>query len=131
MRRRNPLVSLVYERGWRQGFAWAGFPGAAWHSRQWGSMSAAQLGIVSCSRLALRNCDTDCAGVEREFDMAMDLLRPAYGKVLVDMSCGSGIFSRRFASSRQFSGLIAADYSESMLQQTQRTFDDDGFSNGG
>lgn len=24
---RNPLVSLVYERGWRQGFAWAGFPG--------------------------------------------------------------------------------------------------------
>lgn len=26
--RRNPLVSFVYERGWRQGFAWAGFPGA-------------------------------------------------------------------------------------------------------
>lgn len=25
---RNPLVSFVYERGWRQGFAWAGFPGA-------------------------------------------------------------------------------------------------------
>lgn len=24
---RNPLVSFVYERGWRQGFAWAGFPG--------------------------------------------------------------------------------------------------------
>ena len=24
---RNPLVSLAYERGWRQGFAWAGFPG--------------------------------------------------------------------------------------------------------
>lgn len=89
---RNPLVSFVYERGWRQGFAWAGFP-----------------------------------GVEREFEMAMDLLRPAYGKVLVDMSCGSGIFSRRFASSRRFSGVIAADYSESMLQQTQRTFDDDGF----
>lgn len=63
--------------------------------------------------------------------MAMDLLRPAYGKVLVDMSCGSGVFSRRFASSRQFSGLIAADYSESMLQQTQRTFDDERFSNDG
>lgn len=25
---RSPLVSFVYERGWRQGFAWAGFPGA-------------------------------------------------------------------------------------------------------
>jgi hypothetical protein len=24
---RNPLISFVYERGWRQGFAWAGFPG--------------------------------------------------------------------------------------------------------
>lgn len=24
---RNPLVSFVYERGWRQGFAQAGFPG--------------------------------------------------------------------------------------------------------
>ena len=24
---RNPLVSLAYERGWRQGFIWAGFPG--------------------------------------------------------------------------------------------------------
>lgn len=23
----NPLVSFVYERGWRQGFSWAGFPG--------------------------------------------------------------------------------------------------------
>jgi hypothetical protein len=25
---RSPLVSFAYERGWRQGFAWAGFPGA-------------------------------------------------------------------------------------------------------
>ena len=65
--------------------------------------------------------------MEREFEMAMQLLRPAFGKVLVDMSCGSGIFSRRFATSRQFSGVIAADYSESMLQQTQQTFNDEGY----
>ena len=25
---RSPIVSFVYERGWRQGFSWAGFPGA-------------------------------------------------------------------------------------------------------
>lgn len=25
---RSPLVSFAYERGWRQGFTWAGFPGA-------------------------------------------------------------------------------------------------------
>ena len=24
---RSPFVSFVYERGWRQGFDWAGFPG--------------------------------------------------------------------------------------------------------
>ncbi len=24
---KNPLISTIYERGWRQGFAWAGFPG--------------------------------------------------------------------------------------------------------
>ena len=59
---RSPLVSFVYERGWRQGFAWAGFPGA-----------------------------------DREYDIAMDYLLPAAGgKVLVDMSCGSGLFSRRW-----------------------------------
>jgi len=93
---RNPLVSFVYERGWRQGFAWAGFPGE-----------------------------------QKEYDMAMDLLQPAYNEVLLDMSCGSGLFSRRFAASRRFSGVIAADYSESMLRQVQQTFDSSGFVNDG
>ncbi|KAL4525514.1 hypothetical protein Ndes2437A_g03969 [Nannochloris sp. 'desiccata'] len=51
---RNPLVSLAYERGWRQGFAWAGFP-----------------------------------GVDRETEIALEYLKPAYGEVLVDMSCGN------------------------------------------
>lgn len=88
---RNPLVSYVYERGWRQGFAWAGFPGE-----------------------------------QREFDMSMDLLKPAYNDVLLDMSCGSGLFSRRFAASRHFAGVIAADYSESMLKQVRETFDSSG-----
>ncbi|GIM05522.1 hypothetical protein Vretimale_9987 [Volvox reticuliferus] len=82
---RNPLVSFAYERGWRQGFAWAGFPGA-----------------------------------DKEYDIAMSYLLPAAsGKVLVDMSCGSGLFSRRFARSGRFAGVIAADFSESMLQQTR------------
>ncbi|EFJ44161.1 hypothetical protein VOLCADRAFT_106536 [Volvox carteri f. nagariensis] len=82
---RNPLVSFAYERGWRQGFAWAGFPGA-----------------------------------DKEYDIAMSYLLPAAaGKVLVDMSCGSGLFSRRFARSGAFSGVVAADFSESMLQQTR------------
>ena len=76
-------MSSIYERGWRQGFTWAGFP-----------------------------------GVDTEFGYAMDYLRPQYGQVLVDMSCGSGLFTRRFAKSGQFAGVVAADFSESMLEQT-------------
>lgn len=84
---RNPVVSLAYERGWRQSFAWAGFP-----------------------------------GVDEESQLAIDFLRPAHGEVIVDMSCGSGLFSRRFLSSGKFAGVIAADYSESMLEETYRNF---------
>lgn len=87
---RTPLVSFAYERGWRQGFAWAGFPGA-----------------------------------DREFEMALEFLRPAFGEVLVDMSCGSGLFSRRFLASRRFAGVVAADFSESMLQQTKQYMQQD------
>ncbi|KAL4422656.1 hypothetical protein ABPG75_008853 [Micractinium tetrahymenae] len=86
----SPLVSFVYERGWRQGFAWAGFPGA-----------------------------------DKEFDLAMDYLQPAYGEVLVDMSCGSGLFTRRFLKSNRFQGVIAADFSESMLGQARQFIDED------
>eukprot|EP00884_Botryococcus_braunii_P021550 jgi/Botrbrau1/8079/Bobra.0230s0006.1 len=86
----SPVVSFVYERGWRAGFSWAGFPGE-----------------------------------EREYGMAMEYLRPAYGQVLLDMSCGSGLFSRRFAKSGKFSGVIAADFSENMLLQASSFFRED------
>ncbi|EFJ06586.1 hypothetical protein SELMODRAFT_430530 [Selaginella moellendorffii] len=62
---RNPLVSLIYERGWRQNFERSGFPG--------------------------------------QLKMALEYLRPAFGGVIVDVSCGSAV--------------IALDFSESMLQQ--------------
>jgi SAM-dependent methyltransferase len=86
----SPVVSFVYERGWRQGFAWAGFPGA-----------------------------------DKEFDYAMEYLAPAYGETLVDMSCGSGLFSRRFLKSGRFAGVIAADFSESMLGQAKQYLNED------
>lgn len=87
---RSPLVSLAYERGWRQSFAWAGFP-----------------------------------GVDKEADIAMTYLAPAYGDVVVDMSCGSGLFSRKFLGSGRFKGVIAADFSESMVQEARSFFDQD------
>ncbi|GAB4820215.1 hypothetical protein N2152v2_007261 [Parachlorella kessleri] len=89
---RSPLVSFAYERGWRQGFRWAGFP-----------------------------------GVDQEFDLAMGYLLPAAaGKVVVDMSCGSGLFARRFAASGRFAGVVAADFSESMLVQARQYFQQSG-----
>lgn len=46
-------------------------------------------------------------------------------QVLMDLSCGSGLFTRRFVKSNQFQGVIAADYSETMLQQTRQLFNQD------
>ena len=82
---RSPLVAAVYDRGWRQGFAWAGFPGA-----------------------------------DAEFDVAMDYFRAVQGadSTLLDLSCGSGLFARRFVASQAFGGgVVVADYSETMLAQ--------------
>eukprot|EP00879_Flechtneria_rotunda_P025475 GHRR01027074.1.p1 GENE.GHRR01027074.1~~GHRR01027074.1.p1 ORF type:complete len:347 (+),score=95.89 GHRR01027074.1:669-1709(+) len=87
---RQPLISFVYERGWRQNFANVGFPGP-----------------------------------EKEFDMAMSYLAPAQGGILIDASCGTGLFTRLFARSCKFSGVVALDFSESMLQQAQQFFAED------
>nr|KJB53959.1 hypothetical protein B456_009G013400 [Gossypium raimondii] len=79
---RSPLVSFLYERGWRQNFNLSGFPGA-----------------------------------DEEFRMAQEYFKPAEGGTLVDVSCGSGLFSRKFAKSGTYSGVIALDFSENMLRQ--------------
>jgi ubiquinone/menaquinone biosynthesis C-methylase UbiE len=46
-------------------------------------------------------------------------------QVLVDMSCGSGLFARRFVRSGRFAGVVAADFSESMLKQAKQFFEAD------
>ncbi|KAL1563457.1 hypothetical protein AAHA92_05920 [Salvia divinorum] len=79
---RSPLVSFVYERGWRQNFNRSGFPGP-----------------------------------DEEFTMAQEYFKPAEGGVLVDVSCGSGLFSRKFAKSGAYSRVVALDFSENMLRQ--------------
>lgn len=89
----SPSVSFAYERGWRQGFAAAGFPGA-----------------------------------DEEFDLAKEYFAPVIQQkrdsnqdsVLVDMSCATGLFTRRFAKSGEYSRVIACDYSDSMLTEARR-----------
>ncbi|KAK1550557.1 hypothetical protein Q3G72_020976 [Acer saccharum] len=79
---RSPLVSFLYERGWRQNFNRSGFPGP-----------------------------------DEEFKMAQEYFKSAQGGLLVDVSCGSGLFSRKFAKSGTYSGVVALDFSENMLRQ--------------
>jgi len=84
----SPTVSYAYERGWRQGFAQAGFPGA-----------------------------------EREFVMATEYFAPALqdeDNVVVDMSCATGLFTRRFAAKDAYARVLGCDYSESMLTECRR-----------
>ena len=85
----NPSVSFAYERGWRQGFAGAGFPGP-----------------------------------DIEAQMAMDYFAPSVAlslsSVVVDMSCATGLFTRRLAKSGNYGRVLGCDYSDSMLTEARR-----------
>ena len=56
-------------------------------------------------------------GEQVEFDQAQTWLAGAAGGVLLDVSCGSGLFTRRFANSGVYGHVVAADYSEAMLRE--------------
>merc|ERR1712194_1000997 len=91
----SPSVSFAYERGWRQGFSAAGFPGA----------------------------DEEFELAQEYFDFA-PVIRERKGNdeaaVVVDMSCATGLFTRRFTKSNEYSRVIACDYSDSMLIEARR-----------
>ena len=76
-------VSFAYERGWRQNFARAGFPGA-----------------------------------DKEAELGLEYL--GRGGVLLDVSCGSGIITRKLLRKGGFTKVIALDYSANMLIEAAR-----------
>lgn len=82
---RSPFISFLYERGWRQQFAAAGFP-----------------------------------GIDQEFKEVQAYFAPVAGGVVVDLSCGSGLMTRRLVTSGDYARVLALDYSESMLTETAR-----------
>lgn len=49
--------------------------------------------------------------------MAQTYLKPTTGGIIVDASCGSGLFSRLFVKSELYSLVVALDFSENMLKQ--------------
>ena len=89
---RTPVMAFLYERGWRQNFNAAGFP-----------------------------------GIDREFAEASEFFAPcADGGCVVDLSCGSGLMTRRLCSSGRYRRVLGLDYSEAMLRETSRRFDAEG-----
>lgn len=88
----TPQVAFAYERGWRDSFKRAGFP-----------------------------------GVNEEFDLAQSKLLPhAQNKVLLDASCGSGLFTRQLVKSGNYGCVVALDFSAAMLQQARQFSKDEG-----
>eukprot|EP00179_Madagascaria_erythrocladioides_P013717 CAMPEP_0198365822 /NCGR_PEP_ID=MMETSP1450-20131203/154368_1 /TAXON_ID=753684 ORGANISM="Madagascaria erythrocladiodes, Strain CCMP3234" /NCGR_SAMPLE_ID=MMETSP1450 /ASSEMBLY_ACC=CAM_ASM_001115 /LENGTH=295 /DNA_ID=CAMNT_0044073277 /DNA_START=728 /DNA_END=1616 /DNA_ORIENTATION=- len=81
---RSPVVSYLYERGWRRNFRAAGFPGI----------------------------DVESKLVEKYFE-------DARGGLVLDMSCGSGLMTRRLVESGLYESVVACDYSEAMLRETE------------
>jgi SAM-dependent methyltransferase len=80
----------LYERGWRQNFQRAGFP-----------------------------------GIEQEFAEVQDFFSQVAGNgngTVVDLSCGSGLMSRRLVNSGSYARVLALDFSEEMLKETNRRF---------
>ena len=96
----SPAVSFAYERGWRQGFAQAGFPGPDVEAKM-----ASEYFAPSLAASASKN------GNKRS--------------VLVDMSCATGLFTRRFASMNIADRVIGCDYSDSMLTEARRRIQSD------
>ncbi|XP_024529180.1 uncharacterized methyltransferase At2g41040, chloroplastic [Selaginella moellendorffii] len=86
---RTKWISLIYEENWRKSFEKFGFPGP----------------------------DREVELAETFLQTAVDPSRPDEENLLVDISCGTGLHSRRFAKSATFTAVVAADFSEAMLIQ--------------
>lgn len=63
-------------------------------------------------------------GEQAEFDLALGYMSKlpssASDSVLVDLSCGSGLFTRRFSASRRFGRVLGLDFSAAMLEEARR-----------
>jgi len=58
-------------------------------------------------------------GEEAEFIQASNWLEKADNGELLDLSCGSGLFTRRFANSSRYSSVLGLDLSAAMLQEAR------------
>ena len=65
-------------------------------------------------------------GIEEEFAQAVDFFADvADSGVVVDLSCGTGLMARRLVNSGRYGRVLALDYSEAMLRETSKRFDEE------
>lgn len=103
---RSPLTSFLYERGWRDNFKTAGFPG----------IDTEFLDLETFMSPLLPPAATVEAPQQQQQKVSMT------STTIVDLSCGSGLMARRLVRSNKWDRVIAADFSESMLRETRRRF---------
>ncbi|KAF3666857.1 hypothetical protein FXO37_10333 [Capsicum annuum] len=113
---RSPVVSFLYERGWRQAFNRSGFPGPDEEVHMFDKLKMCNVLSNQLSPILL-GLPLEQRKRWKRFKMAQEYFKVAEGGVLVDVSCGSGLFSRKFATSGAYSRVVALDFSENMLRQ--------------
>ena len=63
-------------------------------------------------------------GIDEEAELVRDYFRPAIASnpnnVVVDMSCATGLFTRKLVKSKEYNRVIGCDYSEFMLLEARR-----------
>lgn len=68
-------------------------------------------------------------GIDKEHAEATEFFADvADGGTVVDLSCGSGLMSRRLVASGRYKRVLAMDYSEAMLRETRDRFDEERIS---
>mmetsp|Transcript_28675 Transcript_28675/g.45152 ORF Transcript_28675/g.45152 Transcript_28675/m.45152 type:complete len:369 (-) Transcript_28675:200-1306(-) len=69
-------------------------------------------------------------GIDNEFDEVSSFFRDLEDRspTVLDLSCGSGLMTRRLARSGLYGRVLGADFSEAMLLETRRRFAEEGLS---
>jgi ubiquinone/menaquinone biosynthesis C-methylase UbiE len=110
----NPSVSFAYERGWRQGFASAGFPGPDKEAEL-----AMEYFAPAVARAEGTNVLIDMSCATGKSAVLYIRVKPR-GYSTFSLETWKGLFTRRFTKSGKYDRVIGCDYSDSMLSEARR-----------
>ncbi len=131
----SPAVSYAYERGWRQGFASAGFPGPDVEADMAmdyfvpvvARTNASVVVDMSCAtgKLLLFLLSLTTFGLSKTNHYFLFHWMPSWSFCIIIVTMLSGLFTRRFAVADKYSRVLGCDYSESMLTEARRRINAD------